>query len=174
MGMTKLPSQSTGRSSGFLAPPGDAQPHDRCFRCGKDVPAGTGLCDEHNPGHVRGPSSTQMHGTVLVGLLIGIVGFFVIASLAVGTTGPYAVTVIGAADDPSGGVALAYSIVNEGGSDGVADCRVTRDGVPRPDDLAFRSPKLPPGDLVLFERIVAQPFIGTVQYDPQRLSLVCA
>lgn len=122
---------------------------------------------------MRGPSSTQMHGTILVGLLVGIVGFFFIASLAVGTTGPYAVTVIGAGDDPSGGVAMAYSIVNEGDSDGVADCRITRDGVPRPDDLAFRSPKLTPGELVIFERIVAQPIIGSAQYDPDRVSVVC-
>jgi hypothetical protein len=114
-----------------------------------------------------------MHATILLGVLAGIVGLFLIFPLAVGNTGPYAVQVIGAADDPSGGVALAYSIVNEGESEGVADCRITRDGLPRPDDLAFRSPKLPPGDFVLFERIVAQPVAGSVQYDPDRLSLVC-
>ena len=171
--VTTTPPSDGVRSGGFLAPPDDAEPTDRCFRCGRPVPAGVGLCDEHNPGHVRGPSSTQMHATVLIGILVGIVGFFILARLAVGSTGPYAVDIIGAATDNVGDVAVAYSILNEGESDGVADCRVTRDGVPRPDDLAFRSPSLPPADAVLFERTVAQPRNGTVSYDPDRLSIVC-
>lgn len=114
-----------------------------------------------------------MHATILGGVLLGIVGFFVLALFAIGTTGPYSVAVIGAAVDGTGDAAIAYSITNEGDAEGVADCRVTRDGVPRPDDLAFRSTRLPPGEAVVFERTVEQPRNGTVFYDPERLSLVC-
>lgn len=138
------------------------------------MPAGESLCKEHNPGAVRGPSATQMHATVLVGILVGIVGFFLIARLAVGTTGPYTVAMIGAGLDGSGAAAIAYSITNDGEREGVADCRVTRDGTPRPDDLAFRSPQLPPGETVVFERTVEQPRSGTILYDPERLTVTCA
>jgi hypothetical protein len=114
-----------------------------------------------------------MHATILVGIIVGVVGFFILAFLAIGTTGPYSVAMIGAAIDGTGDAAIAYSITNDGDSEGVADCRVTRDGVPRPDDLAFRSTRLPPGEAIIFERTVEQPRNGTVSYDPERLSLVC-
>jgi hypothetical protein len=171
--VSSTPPPTDAPSGGFLAAPDGVEPTDRCFRCRRPVAAGVGLCEEHNPGHVRGPSSTQMHATILVGILIGIVGFFILASLAIGTTGPYSVALIGAAIDGVGDAAIAYSITNEGESEGVADCRVTRDGVPRPDDLAFRSARIPAGKAVIFERTVAQPRNGTVSYDPERLSLVC-
>lgn len=171
--MSATPPQSDVSSGGFLAPADDAVPVDRCFRCGRPVAAGVGLCDEHNPGRMRGPSSTQMHATVLVGIIAGIVGFFILASLAVGSTGPYTVDLFGAAKDGTGDVAIAYSITNEGGSEGIADCRVTRDGVPRPDDLAFRAARLAPAEMLIFERTVAQPRNGSVGYDPERLTVVC-
>ena len=169
----RTPPQSNERR-GFLAPPASAKPFDRCFRCGREVPAGESLCREHNPGKVRGPSATQMHATILGGILVGIVGFFFIARLAVGTTGPYSVAMFGAALDGDGDAAIAYSITNDGDSDGVADCRITRDGTPRPDDLAFRSARLPAGETVVFERTVEQPRSGTVAYDPERLTVICA
>ena len=81
-------------SAGFLAPRPGGEPTDHCFRCGKPTPAGEGLCDEHNPRHLRGPSSTQMHATVFGGIVLGVVGFFVLARLAVGTSGPFTTEVL--------------------------------------------------------------------------------
>ena len=70
MGMTGSanPTEAPG-DSGFLSPKPDAQPVDHCFRCGVETPAGVGLCDEHNRGHLSGPSSTQMHATIFIGIV---------------------------------------------------------------------------------------------------------
>ncbi len=166
------PTEATG-DHGFLAPKPDAQPRDRCFRCGAETDAGVGLCELHNRGHLSGPSSTQMHATIFIGIVIGVIGFFFIASLAVTTTGPFDSAVTSAAAGPEGTVALAFTVTNEGDDEGVADCRVTRDGVPRPDDLAFRTVALPGGETVTFERELAAPPPDSVGYDPEALTVVC-
>jgi len=166
------PTEATG-DHGFLAPKSDAQPTDRCFRCGTETPPGVGLCEIHNRGHLSGPSSTQMHATIFIGIVIGVIGFFLIASLAVTTTGPFGSDVTSAAAGPEGGVSLAFTVTNEGEDEGVADCRVTRDGVPRPDDLAFRTTALPGGETVTFERELAAPPQDSVRYDPEALTVVC-
>src|SRR3990172_8100934 len=126
--MTERPHQSDARPGGFLAPRPDGQPTDRCFRCGRPTPAGEGLCDEHNPKHLSGPSSTQMHATIFGGIVLGVVGFFLLARLAVGTAGPFSTEVTAATADGAGGVAVTLSLTNEGDATGVADCRFTRDG----------------------------------------------
>ena len=66
-----------------------------------------------------------------------------------------------------------FSIANEGETDGVADCRITRDGVPRPDDLAFRSPSLAAGESVTIERDLVPEPDSPVAYAADRLSIVC-
>ena len=76
------PDRSPG-GQGFLAPKPDGKPVDHCFRCGVETPAGVGLCDEHNRGHLSGPSSTQMHATIFGGIVLGVIAFFLLASLAV-------------------------------------------------------------------------------------------
>ena len=95
-----------------------------------------------------------MHATILGGVLLGVLGFLILMRFSAGPGDPFRVELLGAGADPSGGVALAFSIVNEADSSRVADCRVTRDGVPRPDDLAFRTQRLPAGERVLVERVV--------------------
>ena len=166
------PVEATG-DHGFLAPKSDTQPVDHCFRCGAETPAGVGLCEVHNRGRLSGPSSTQMHATIFIGIVVGVIGFFLIASLAVTTTGPFASAVTAAAAGPEGSVSLTYSVTNEGEDEGVADCRVTRDGVPRPDDLAFRTVPLAGGETVTFERELAAPPSDSVSYDTEALTVVC-
>ena len=166
------PVEATG-DHGFLAPKPDRQPVDHCFRCGAETPAGVGLCEAHNRGRLSGPSSTQMHATVFIGIVVGVIGFFLIASLAVTTTGPFDSVVTAAAAGPDGGVSLTYTVTNAGEDEGVADCRVTRDGVPRPDDLAFRTVALAGGETVTFERELAPPPSDSVAYDTESLTVVC-
>ena len=168
------PTEPQADEGGFLAPAVDAHPVDHCFRCGKETPPGVGLCDEHNPKHISGPSSTQMHATVFGGIVLGVIGLFLVARLAVGTTGPYAAEVIASSLDPDGGVALSFRVANEGDSEGIADCRITRDGVSRPDDLAFRTQRVPGGESVLIEKVVPGPPVGSVAYVPDLVSVICS
>jgi hypothetical protein len=165
------PTEAPG-DKGFLAPKPDGKPVDHCFRCGVETAPGVGLCDVHNRGHISGPSSTQMHATIFGGVVLGVIVFFIIAGLAVTTTGPFASSVTSATSGPDGAVLLAYTITNEGDEEGVADCRVTRDGVPRPEDLAFRTQPLPGGETVAFERELAAPAVAPA-YDLESLTIVC-
>jgi hypothetical protein len=158
---------------GFLAPRPDATPVDHCLRCGVETPAGTALCEAHNRGRLSGPSATQMHATIFGGIVLGVVVFFVVAGLVVTTSGPYASAVTSTAPAADGGLHLAFTVTNEGESEGVADCRVTRDGVPRPDDLAFRTGTLAGGATVALERELPAPLAGTAAYDPEALTVVC-
>lgn len=165
------PTEAPGES-GFLAPKPDAQPVDHCFRCGKETPPGVGLCEEHNQGKLAGPSATQMHATIFVGIVIGVIGFFLLASLAVTTSGPFASVVTSAAGGPDGTVSLVFTVTNDGEEEGVADCRVTRDGVPRPEDLAFRTEALLGGESVTLERDLTAPEAGP-PYDLEALTVAC-
>jgi hypothetical protein len=158
---------------GFLTPPAGALPGDRCVRCGAATPAGVALCAEHNPAGIRGPSATQMHATILGGVLLGAIFFLLLMRLAAGSGEPFRVELLGAGADAEGDIAVAFSIVNESGSERVADCRVTRDGVPRPDDLAFRTERLPAGQLVLVERDLPPAPAASVPYALDRLTVVC-
>ena len=105
-------------------------------------------------------------------IVAGVLAFFLIASLAVTTTGPFASSVTSAAGGPDGVVSLVYTVTNEGDDEGVADCRVTRDGVPRPEDLAFRTGALPGGETVTFERELAAPQAAP-GYDVESLTVDC-
>jgi hypothetical protein len=169
---TANPAEATG-DHGFLAPVEGGHPVDHCFRCGVETPPGVGLCEIHNRGHLSGPSSTQMHATIFIGVAIGVIAFFFLASLLVTTTGPFGTAVTSIVAGSDGSVALAYTVTNEGDREGVADCRVTRDGVPRSDDLAFRTAALPAGQTVTFERQLAAPPEGSAGYDPEALTVVC-
>lgn len=171
--MTEPADTAEARDGGFLAPRPDAKPVDHCFRCGVETPPGQGLCDEHNPHHLSGPSSTQMHATIFGGIVLGVIGFFVLAGLLVGTTGPYAAEVIAASADPNGLIAISFTVTNEGESEGVADCRITRDGVLRPEDLALRTAAVPPGETMTFEREIDPRPGGVVAYDPEAMSVIC-
>jgi hypothetical protein len=131
------------------------------------------MCDDHNPNKLAGPSSTQMHATIFGGVVLGVLLFFVIARLAVGTTGPFVTEVTASSGIPDGGVAVSFVVTNEGDAEGIADCRVTRDGVPRPDDLAFRTDRVPGGAAMTFERRLTAPPAGSVGYEPEALSIRC-
>jgi hypothetical protein len=162
-----------GAPGGFLSPRPESRPTDRCFRCGKPTAAGVGLCAEHNPHRLKGPSSTQMHATVFGGIVIGVVGFFILARLATGSAGPFESRILASAADGAGGVAVTFTITNAGTTEGAADCRVTRDGVPRPDDVAIRSPILAAGETVTFERQLTKDSGDPVGYIADALNVIC-
>jgi hypothetical protein len=169
-----MPTSTPGSSeTGFLAPRPDRQPVDHCFRCGKETPPGVALCAEHNPSRLRGPSSTQMHATVFGGLVLGVVGFLVLARGAVSTSGPFPTAVTAAVPSADGVVAVTFDVTNGGAAEAMADCRFTRDGLPRPDDVAFRSPRLPAGQTITLERVLTPDLAADVAYDAERLSVIC-
>lgn len=164
----------THDAPGFLAPRPDSQPVDHCLRCGVETPPGVALCDDHNRGRLSGPSATQMHATVFGGIVLGVIGLLVLANLAVTSGGPYETAVTSVSAGPDGAVTLSFSLSNQGESESVADCRVTRDGVPRPDDFAFRTQAVPAGSSIQLERELAAPPEGSVGYDTETITVLCS
>jgi len=114
-----------------------------------------------------------MHATILAGVLLGFIGFLILMRFATGSTGPFGVRVLGSEAGPDGTTMLTFSIVNEGAGEGIADCRVTRDGVPRPDDLAFRTERLPVDAPVVIERVLPALPAGSALYVPDLVSVIC-
>lgn len=144
-----------------------------CYRCGRETPPGVSLCDADNPGHARTPSATQVHATILVGVVAGFVLLLLLLRFAVDTSGPFGTHIAGHIALADGGVQVAVSVTNTGADEGIASCRITRDGTPRPDDLAFRTERLAPGATVTVTRTVPAPRAPSVLV-PERMTVICA
>jgi hypothetical protein len=157
----------------FLAPSPTGHPVSHCYRCGKETPPGVSLCDADNPGKVKPPSATQLHATILGGVVLGIALLLVLLRFAVDESGPFGTSVAGHVALADGGVQVAVSVTNAGDREGIATCRITRDGTPRPDDLAFRTERLAPGATVTVTRTVPAP-AGSAALVPERMTVICA
>jgi hypothetical protein len=158
---------------GFLAPRPGSQPGDHCYRCGKPTPPGVSVCEADNPGRVRGPSPTQLHATILGGIVLGAIGFLLLMQFAVGQGGPYTATFVDRSISPDGAPAIAIMVSNAGSRSGVANCRVTRDGAPRPDDPSYRTERIEPGATVPLQRVLPAPPVTSPAYDLERMTVIC-
>jgi len=158
---------------GFLSPAPGGHPVSHCVRCGKETPPGVALCEADNPGRLKAPSATQLHATILGGVVVGFIGFFLLMRVAVAQGGPYAATVAGLATIADGGLSVAVTVVNTGDAEGVATCRITRDGSSRPDDVTFRTERLAPGATVTLTRDVPPPTAKQPAFLLERVSAVC-
>jgi len=115
-----------------------------------------------------------MHATVFAGIVLGVIGLFVLFRLTLTDAGPFSAQVTSSgAGAAAGAVAVAVRITNEGDSEGHADCRFTRDGVPRPDDVAFRTPAMAGGESISLERELTPEPDSPVSYVPELLSVIC-
>jgi hypothetical protein len=114
-----------------------------------------------------------MHATILGGIVVSAILFLLIATVAVGQGGPYTATITERALGAHGGPTIVVGVANTGDSSGVATCRVTRDGAPRPDDPTYRTDRIEPGAEVVFQRDVPAPPAATAPYDLERMSVIC-
>src|SRR5688572_8501212 len=90
------------------------QPHDTCFRCGRPTPVGVSLCERDNPGHIKSPSSTQVHGTILIGVLGGFLALALVFGATSAGAGPFSATVSGVATRVDGGLDVVMQVTNSG------------------------------------------------------------
>ena len=128
------------------------QPHDTCFRCGRPTPLGVSLCDRDNPAHIKSPSSTQVHGTVLVGVLGGFIALAIVLRLVSAGVGPFAAAVSGVATRADGGLDVVVSVSNAGTRSAGASCRVSPGGAPDYRDFVFFTEPIPAGEMRQFTR----------------------
>ena len=138
------------------------KPHDTCFKCGRPTPLGVSLCERDNPGHIKSPSSTQVHGTVLIGVLIGFVALLVIWRLASTGLGPFTATVSGVATRVDGGLDVVVVVHNGGSRSAGASCAIEPSGAPDYNDFVFFTDPIPPGESREFTRTLPPPTDGSV------------
>ncbi len=165
--------ESSGESGGFLAPRAGGHPVSHCVRCGVETPPGVSLCAADNPGRINAPSANQLHATILMGVVIGFIGFFLLLRLTVSQGGPYQATIAGRASMADGGLSVAVTVLNTGSNEGIATCRITRDGTSRPDDVTFRTDRLAPGTAATLTRDVPPPTAKQPPFLLDRVSATC-
>jgi hypothetical protein len=138
-----------------------------CARCGARVPLDVGLCEKCNPIGLKDAASSQVHGTVFLGIGLAVVGLMVLALLAVRGIGPFPAEVV-AFHSEGDTLLVSLSVTNKGTSIGSTTCRITD---PTSDGRAgfVQSPRIEPGATKQFEAPVTG--IGTT---PQQLTAECS
>jgi hypothetical protein len=132
-------------------------PHDTCIRCGRPTPLGVALCEQDNPGHIKGPSATQVHGTIAVGVIAGFIGFILLLTLTTRGAGQFDAGVTGTAMQADGALELVLSVTNTGTQASAASCRVMLGGMPNANDIVFFSQPIPAGQTRTFTRTLSLP-----------------
>jgi hypothetical protein len=146
------------------APP--VQTH-ACARCGAPVALDVGLCDRCNPLGLRDVAASQAHGTVFVGVAVGIVVLAILARLAVSGMGPFP-AIVGATTWTGPNLDVTLTVTNEGEAAGQTNCRLTgaddRGGGPSAFVL---SPVIGAGQTLTFsQRVVGlAPTVGDLVVD---------
>jgi hypothetical protein len=123
-----------------------------CARCGAPVALNVGLCERCNPLGLRDSASSQVHGTVLVAVIVAIVGLALAARLSVAGIGPFRAVVAGVTGD-AGGLLVRLDVTNDGTAAGSTTCRIsdpTLQGSGKP--VFVMSPRIAPGSTITVEQ----------------------
>ena len=153
--------------------PEPGEPHDSCFRCGRPTPPGISLCEQDNPGRVKAPSATQVHGTIALGVVAGFIGFMLLAGVVSGGVGPFPARIAGVATQAGGGLEVVVRVTNDGTRLAAASCRVSQGGVQAANDLVFFTEPIPVGEARDFARAFPPPAPPSPARDPARLAVRC-
>src|ERR1044072_258806 len=103
------------------APAPKPEPTHGCARCGK---VGAGRGEDCTPLGWRDVSASQVHGTVIIAVLVGFVLLAIFARLALSGLGPFPVT-LASAGAARGALAITLTVTNDGSSAGQTTCHVT-------------------------------------------------
>jgi hypothetical protein len=150
-----------------------SQPHDTCFRCGKPTPVGVSLCEADNPGRIKAPSATQVHGTIAVGVLAGFVLLVVLLSLLSRPVGEFSAAVVGSAARADGSIEIVVNVTNDGDVAAAAHCRVEIAGVPAVSGLDFFSQAIEPGETRAVTRTLSLPAGAVAPRQPRAYAVRC-
>ncbi|MEO8625564.1 MAG: hypothetical protein ABI452_02585 [Candidatus Limnocylindrales bacterium] len=149
------------------------QPHDSCIRCGRPTPLGVALCERDNPGHIKGPSPTQVHGTILFGVLGGFILLLLLLRLASSGIGPFPSALSAVATRGDGGLDVVVSVTNNGSRASGASCRVTAAGMPDFRDYVFFTPVIAAGTTQSFTQAVPPLPTGPALHASLTLAVRC-
>ncbi len=127
-----------------------------CARCGEPVGLDAGLCERCNPLGLKDSASSQVHGTVFLGVGLAIVGLAIVAHLAVAGIGPFNAQVTAMRPGSTAGSLIAtIELRNDGQTTGSATCRLTDPADPGLiRSTVVYSPRVAGGGTVTFEQEV--------------------
>ncbi len=130
-----------------------AQTHP-CVRCGAPVALDVGLCERCNPLGLKDSSASQVHGTVVIAIVLAVVGLAIVGRLSLSGVGPFPSTFVSAVPDADG-LAVTLTVTNSGSSAGQTTCRLT-DPLDRNGNAGgfVLSPQIQPGASVTFTKRV--------------------
>jgi predicted nucleic acid-binding Zn ribbon protein len=136
-----------------------AGPHDTCVRCGRPTPLGVALCEYDNPGQIKGPSATQVHGTIAVGLISGFILLLVVLTRVTtpAAAGELAASIPGFTMLADGSTQLVVRVTNNSSGSAAANCRVQRGGAVGAGDIEFFTEPIPAGATREYTRIMPAP-----------------
>lgn len=149
-----------------------SQPHDSCFKCGRPTPLGVSLCEHDNPGSIKSPSTTQVHATILIGVLAGFVLLALLLRVGAAAAVPFTSSVSGWATRADGGLDVIVRVVNDGARASGASCRISAAGAPDFRDYVFFTEPIPAGESREFARVVPAPPRGA-PLAPRQLVVGC-
>jgi hypothetical protein len=136
------------------------QPHDTCLKCGRPTPLGVSLCERDNPARIKSPSSTQVHGTVLIGVIGGFILLALLFRFAAAGIGPFTGAVSGVATRADGGLDVVITVTNDGSRPAGASCRISPDGAPDYRDYEFFTEPIPVGETREYTKSLPPPTNG--------------
>ena len=145
------------RSDPVTVPPvpvASEAPHDVCLKCGRDTPVGVSLCDRDNPGNIKSPSTTQVHGTIVIGVIAGFVLLLVLFRIGSTGVGPFPSQLVGFTTRADGAFDVAVSVTNTGQRAAGASCRISASGAPDFRDYTFFTQPIQPGESRTFTQTV--------------------
>ena len=134
----------------------------RCIKCGREVGPDQSMCEVCNRAGMVTPAATQVHGTIFVAIVLGVVLLALGSSLLIGHGGPYPTTVVSWQAVDSGALRVRLGVTNAGEHDGRARCQITvrdSDGAIAHQAVAL-SPELAPQASTEFETDVPEAGAG--------------
>jgi hypothetical protein len=136
-----------------------AGPHDTCVRCGRPTPLGVALCENDNPARIKGPSATQVHGTIAVGLISGFILLLVLLTKVTtpAASGQLAASIPSFTQLTDGTTQLVIRVTNNSSAAAAANCRVQRGGSVGAGDIEFFTQPIPPGQTVEYTKLMPAP-----------------
>jgi len=132
----------------------EGQPHDVCLKCGRATPVGVSLCDYDNPGRIKSPSTTQVHGTIVIGVIVGFLLLLALFRFGSSGVGPFPTQLVGYTTRSDGAIDVALTVTNHGQRAAGASCRISSNGAPDFRDYTFFTAPIPAGESRTFTQTV--------------------
>ena len=146
--------------------------HDVCLKCGRPTPLGVSLCENDNPGRIKSPSTTQVHGTIVIGVLVGFGLLLLLFRYGSAGIGPFHSSIVGYSARPDGGIDVAVMVENAGSRISGASCRILDSSQGNYNGYAFFTAPIAIGASQTFTQTIPPP-PGQPPLSPPNLVVSC-